>query len=517
MVFNVIFELFTYVCFCYIFLEWSTMLTIIIRYFFILISFFYICTKLYYKSINKKKSLLFLVPILSILLITSCLTNSNTLSRMIIALSICYLSVTIILNFKPLYSFFIISISFVLSLVFYILSNTLTCILYISYYGTESSLPYLSAAIASGFIQLIFVYFSLLSKRFQNGLRLLIVQKKIVFGSIASVFFIMGIIILSIYRSHILSTKIIIIISLIFLATFFLYYWQHRITQTYREELRIVNEKSLEDEITSLKEEITSLKADNHRLTQIVHKDNKLVPAMETTVLEFLQSAKVLSTEELFTRGSELSRTLQEMAKERIGILTSLSSTNNSMPSSGLIAIDGLLSYMEKRAAESNINYKVKMDDNIKELILTALNEDDLRHLLGDLIENAIIATNYSELPKHISIHLGSLQDKFLLEISDSGIPFNPETYQYFGYEHCSTHQEDGGTGTGLLDIWSIKKKYKASLYIYEYESSLNVYTKKISFLFDGKNHFLLKTYRDKEIKNSLIRGDLHVFPHEAE
>ena len=323
---------------------------------------------------------------------------------------------------------------------------------------------------------------------------------------------------MSIYRSHILSTKTIIIISLIFLASFFLYYWQHRITQTYLERLRIANENSLENEITSLKEEITTLQADNHHLTQIVHKDNKLVPAMETTVLEFLQSAKVLSTEELFTRGNELGRTLQEMAKERKGILTSLSSTNNSMPSSGLIAIDGLLSYMEKRAAESNINYKVKMDDNIKELILTALSEDDLRHLLGDLIENAIIATNYSELPKHISIHLGSLQDKFLLEISDSGIPFNPETYQHFGYEHCSTHQEDGGTGTGLLDIWSIKKKYKASLYIYEYEtSSSNIYTKKISFLFDGKNHFLLKTYRDKEIKNSLIRGDLHVFPNEVE
>ena len=149
-------------------------------------------------------------------------------------------------------------------------------------------------------------------------------------------------------------------------------------------------------------------------------------------------------------------------------------------------------------------------------VLFNSIKETDLLHLLGDLIENAIHAVNATDT-KDILIHIGKLNNCLLLEVSDSGVPFDIHTYQNFGNEAYTTHTENGGTGTGLLDIWSIKKKYKASLYIYEYESSLNVYTKKISFLCDSKNHFLLKTYRDKEIKNSLIRGDLHVFPHETE
>ena len=132
------------------------------------------------------------------------------------------------------------------------------------------------------------------------------------------------------------------------------------------------------------------------------------------------------------------------------------------------------------------------------------------------MIENAIHAVSLTE-DKEILIHLGKLNDCLLLEVSDSGISFDIQTYQHFGNEPFTSHQSDGGSGTGLMDLWKLKKEYKASLYIYEYSSEHEVYTKKISLLFDRKNHFLLKTYRDKEIKNSLIRGDLHVFPHQTD
>lgn len=492
------------------------MLSIFIRYSCLLLCNHHIFTKIHKR--NTSTSLIQAIICICIFLYSYTITFKtflNTTDRILYTFIISFIFYSMI---TKTFSFFMLSthiISFGLSYVLLAISCIINSLIFLPLYLFSPSSTHIIVDCFIGLFQIIMAILLLKSNRLYNGLLNIIRNKYIIHLLILCSITILYFLIIS--SINLTSSIIFENLFIIILCILFLYYWQHRITQTYLERLRIANENSLENEITSLKEEISSLTADNHRLTQIVHKDNKLVPAMETTILEFLQSAKVLSTEELVTLGDELSRTLHEMARERAGILTSLSSTNNSTPSSGLIAIDGLLSYMEKRAAESNINYKVKMDDNIKELILTALNEDNLRHLLGDLIENAIIATNYSELPKHISIHLGSLQDKFLLEISDSGIPFNPETYQHFGYEHCSTHQEDGGTGTGLLDIWSIKKKYKASLYIYEYESSSNVYTKKISFLFDGKNHFLLKTYRDKEIKNSLIRGDLHVFPHEAE
>ena len=495
------------------------MLILFIRYFYILLCSIIILHKII--PAFHHKNFLRVVPITYSLVASTLVMlvhNHNATARVLLVFLLLLIYVIVIINTQITISYAASVIAFCLSYVLLTFSCVIHTFILTLVYKSEFLVPYDKFDMTIGILQLLLAVFLLHSKRLRNGLNILIKSNSTTIGVIFSTCYVVYIIYISATQTNDLSARTYLFLLTFAPALLLLYYWQHRISQAYRERLYLTTEKSLKDEITNLESELKSLQTDNQHLTQIVHKDNKLVPAMETTVLEFLQSAKVLSTEELFTRGNELGRTLQEMAKERKGILTSLSPTNNSMPSSGLIAIDGLLSYMEKRAAESNINYKVKMDDNIKELILTALSEDDLRHLLGDLIENAIIATNYSELPKHISIHLGSLQDKFLLEISDSGIPFNSETYQHFGYEHCSTHQEDGGTGTGFLDIWSIKKKYKASLYIYEYEtSSSNIYTKKISFLFDGKNHFLLKTYRDKEIKNSLIRGDLHVFPNEVE
>lgn len=146
------------------------------------------------------------------------------------------------------------------------------------------------------------------------------------------------------------------------------------------------------DEITNQKQEIERLKSDNERLAKIVHKDNKLIPAMEMTVTQFLQNSEHRSVEEMISLGIDLSTKLHEMAIERQGILTSSHKGNTTLPQSGVHIVDGLLSYMETRASKESITYKVQIDENIKDLINNTIQDEDLRHLLGDLIENAIIA-----------------------------------------------------------------------------------------------------------------------------
>ena len=293
-------------------------------------------------------------------------------------------------------------------------------------------------------------------------------------------------------------------------------WWNHRITQTYKEKLRLANQKSLEDELTAKLIEIETLKADNERLAKIIHKDNKLIPAMHMAVTDFLENIDKLPSEELSTRGQELNAQLYKMAQDRQGILTETHSKTNTLPQTGIHTVDGVLSYMETRATNENITYKLHIGENIKELILNSVSEEDLCHLLSDLIENAIIATRYSSKDKQMKIHLGTLNNKFLLEISDSGKEFDIETYQHFGYEKHTTHAEHGGSGIGLMDIWNIKKNNKISLQIYEYPPDSSAYTKKLSFVFDRKNHFLMQTYRCKEIISTLTRGDLYVFPYES-
>jgi hypothetical protein len=63
------------------------------------------------------------------------------------------------------------------------------------------------------------------------------------------------------------------------------------------------------------------------------------------------------------------------------------------------------------------------------------------------------------------------------------------------------------------MDIWSLKKKYAASLHIYEYTPETNSFTKMISLVFDQKKHYLIQTYRPKELVQMQTRSDLYILP----
>jgi len=489
---------------------------ILIKYFFICFSSFYI-----YHQITKRPNIHLFHNIAFSFLIScliSLLQNYSVNIRICTMILFSFGYFIIMFSDAPTTIFHTTTISYGLSYAFYTLSSVILGVfLSITTHSNSSFSPF-SLCFFNGVLQYTLTYSLLRTKQIKYGLSLLIRQKLLKCGTFFSFLCIMVISDVSANTktlSH--DMRPLLLLITLSLSFFCLYYWRHRITQTYREKLRLANEKSLEDEISALKAEITTLQADNQHLKQIVHKDNKLVPAMEATVMDFLQSSGTLSAEELSARSNELSTALHEMALQRKGILDSLSPNNCGLPTCGLHTVDGLLSYMEKRAKEYTINYRVKIDDNVKDLISTSISEEDLRHLLSDLIENAIIATKCSDSSGQISIHLGILQNRFLLEISDSGIPFTPETYQHFGHEQHTTHTEDCGSGIGLMDIWKIKKKYRASLQIYEHQPSTDIFSKKISFVFDHKNHFLIQTYRDKELQSELTRGDIHIFSYEGD
>ena len=78
-----------------------------------------------------------------------------------------------------------------------------------------------------------------------------------------------------------------------------------------------------------------------------------------------------------------------------------------------------------------------------------------------------------------------------------------------FGISEASTHTNEGGTGIGLLDTWTFKKKYHVSLIIEELDN--NIYSKRLSFLFDGKNRYLIISSRYQQIISYQTRSDLLV------
>jgi hypothetical protein len=197
-------------------------------------------------------------------------------------------------------------------------------------------------------------------------------------------------------------------------------WWRAIITRNYRRKLQQFEMQKLKNELVQKEQEITRLLENNKALAQIIHRDNKLIPAMELAVNTFLQNQNALSPQQLKEQGLTLAAHLQTMSQER----------------------------------------------------------------------------------------------KFnLTEYQTNGQPFLPEIFQDFGLKAHTTHAGNGGSGIGLMDIWKLKKKYRASLVITEYAPGTYSYTKQISLIFDAKKHYIIQTYRRRELGQIRFRDDLYIFP----
>lgn len=197
-------------------------------------------------------------------------------------------------------------------------------------------------------------------------------------------------------------------------------WWRAIITRNYRRKLQQFEMQKLKNELVQKEQEITRLLENNNALAQIIHRDNKLIPAMELAVNTFLQNQNTLSPQQLKEQGLALAAHLQTMSQER----------------------------------------------------------------------------------------------KFnLTEYQTNGQPFLPEIFQDFGLKAHTTHAGNGGSGIGLMDIWKLKKKYRASLVITEYALGTYSYTKQISLIFDAKKHYIIQTYRRRELGQIRFRDDLYIFP----
>lgn len=94
-------------------------------------------------------------------------------------------------------------------------------------------------------------------------------------------------------------------------------WWRAIITRNYRRKLQQFEMQKLKNELVQKEQEITRLLENNKALAQIIHRDNKLIPAMELAVNTFLQNQNTLSPHQLKEQGLALAAHLQTMSQER--------------------------------------------------------------------------------------------------------------------------------------------------------------------------------------------------------
>ena len=448
-----------------------------------------LCTIIPFLTQNYKSTFRFSVLFICYIIFTTVYLKTNllhTTAISIISFAMSYLALSI--------SAFILSIIVTLSTDFIILSN-----------------PYF--VFLGGLLQNLLIYLLFRIKRLNNGMPFLLNNTLFNLGICISATVIFYNEILQRILSFTWSIQLIFIIIVPFFAIALLIWWRRKITQSYVEKLRVSEVETLYKEISDKNLEIEKLRANNEQLAGIIHKDNKLIPAMELAVRNYLQTATLMKPEDAQQMGTDLLAKLERMSEERTGIIRTYQEANSYRQRCGLASIDAIVAYMENRATELGIEYHYQYDKGIKEMLPAYIGEDDAMHLLSDVIENAIIASNHNE-KKTVHIHIGFIQSTLFMDISDSGIPFDPETYQNLGLLQHTPHKEHGGSGICLKDLGKFKKQYKFSLHIYEYPETEPVYTKKIRILFDKKNHYLIQSYRAGEIRTAITRNDLHIFQY---
>lgn len=299
-------------------------------------------------------------------------------------------------------------------------------------------------------------------------------------------------------------------ILLIILGILIYVYWKNNLTKTYIDKLNQKNIESLNADLLEKQHQIDVLTQDNQRLSKIIHKDNKLIPAMEYAVEKYIKDSSSLSArnEQI---GTALLEDLKRLAGERKGMLLSHEQQCEKLPLSHVTGIDNLLHYMQQKAADNDITLHVTLDCNVSDLVRDVIDETTLYTLLADLLENAIIAAKYNN-GQHILLNIGFVSQSYAIHVFDSGIPFTKEVLIALGKEQITTHADDSGSGIGMMQTYEILKQHSASLLIDEFTPDSGLYAKKLSVVFNKRHQYTLYTTRSrKEIAYLNQRSDLRV------
>lgn len=414
-----------------------------------------------------------------------------------------FIFITIITKTKLELSITTTIISFGISYTFYIITSILmAAILSLTkLYELSCGLSILFISVQS-LLQLSLITVPFKIKRLKSGMPFLINKG---FSNACVLFSVILLFAAIVFNNNKAQLIYIIPIFLVLLcAILVLFWWRKKITQTYLERLKAEEIQDLHNSIDDKDNRIKYLEQQNEILSKIIHKDNKLIPAMELVVREYANNP--LQNEE---DGEKLIEEISKISKERCGIIEKYKNSGKKLSLTNVFSIDTMFNYMLNKAISYNIDFDVGLSGSVQFMIENVIHESDLNTLLADLIENAIIATKVVTTKKVI-VNIGILDGCYFIDVIDSGTPFGIETLNSLGIKKVTTHKDEGGSGIGMLNTFDLAKKANASIIIKEYTPNDKFsFTKKVSIRFDEKHQYIIESPRNEEIIPLCNRCDI--------
>lgn len=256
----------------------------------------------------------------------------------------------------------------------------------------------------------------------------------------------------------------------------------------YKQKMLIKDLNETKEELENKKKEIEELEAENIRISKkrhtIVHKQKSL----EYKLSELLTKTEI-STEDATEIKERLKKLNDEIYDEKETI---------ELDKTGIMLIDDMLKCMQADCQKDKIEFTLVLKGNIHYMTNNLIEKEELETLLADHIKDAIIAVNHTDnVNRSILVKLGNIDGTYGIHIYDSGVEFKKEVLENLGKKPYTTYPTEGGTGMGFMNTFDTLRKYKASLIIEEIgKPSIDNYTKVIMIKFDGKNEFLINSYK---------------------
>lgn len=285
--------------------------------------------------------------------------------------------------------------------------------------------------------------------------------------------------------------------------------WRKMTANSYRKNILDRNVEVLEYSAREYNAERERLAEQNRELAKIIHRDNKLLPAMELSVRSLLERYPDDK------QAKELLQGLNKLFAERANAVESFRSEATILQTSGDVTIDSVLGFLNAKAADYKVEFTAEAEEGAVEFFREQFKElTDFNAILCDLGENALIAAKHVENGKVKAVldYAGGIAT---LKLYDNGALFDEKVIAEMGRTEITTHKNDGGSGIGLVTAFKILKKYSASICIDEVLAEdackADGYAKCIVIRADGNGLRVIKTSRDSVKKIAASRSDLTV------
>lgn len=487
------------------------MLNLILKYFFIILCSIYIYVKLQNICLNKKQiifqflfSLIFSVPVYFTREFFSYITIIIIVLALIVFLHFLYKE-----TLNKIITFTIISVG-ISYLIYYISMLIMAPICYIILNNLGTDILDTVSDFIFGCSQIIFIYLLFKIKRLSKGISAYESKLTSDLGAFISISLLLVISFADVKTNEqeffiIIGT--VIVFCVLSIGILLLFWWRKHIKNIYLEKVSKRNTEILENAISEQKELNDELKKQNEELSKIIHRDNKMIPAMELAVEEILNCR---SSTEQKEKSKSLINQLKAMSSERTEIITEYENLNKHLQKTNIISIDASIKYLLNKAIKNNTTFDLTVTTDVKNIITDLVNENDLNTLILDLGENAVIAVSTMNT-RNILMVLGIENNCFSINIYDSGNQFEPYVISNLGLKRVTTHKKTGGSGIGLMTTFELLKKYNASFVLDEAINNQS-YSKKVSVCFDGLNQYRIHTKRDEILNILKNRKDLILF-----